>query len=680
MRIKALSIKNFKGIQDLLIEANGKNVNIYGDNAAGKTTIADAYFWLLNGKDSLNRADFGIKPIDPETQEPIHGIETRVKAILDLDGSRLILEKVYYENWVKERGAAEKTFKGNTTDYYIDGVPAKKAQYDSRIADIADEKAFKLLTNPLYFNEQLHWKDRRKMVIAVCGDVSVEDVMETNSKLSGLKDILGTHDAEQHKAYIKSKQSEINKELDKIPARITEVKTMMPDTTGIVVPVVKKDIEELQKQQDDLRAESVRITSGGEIAEKNKRLAEIDAELIGLKAVHSQKQTQAVGNLILNKTAAESKHRGLQNDYLSKQGELEACERQISALDTEIEALYDKYDAVEAEEFTYPEFAFDKSTVVSDETDCSCPTCRQPVSQDQIEAVMEIAHQQYNEAKQKALEAFNLDKSTRLEKIKETGKQTREALDKKQTEKAKYKTELAELEKQGKLAKSEVEAIAKQIQQSEDSQIDITATPEYKAKSAERAQVQAAIEQLHSGSKDKVAEIQTKISNIGMTIANLQAKIASVDQAEKFKARIEELKADEKRLAKEYEQLESELFVIEEFIRTKVKMLDEKINSRFKYVRFKLFKPLISGGLEECCEALINTNGCFTPYSDANAAGRINGGIDIINTLSEHYNFNAPLFIDNAESVVELARAKCQVFRLVVSGSDKSLRVETEDK
>ena len=107
-------------------------------------------------------------------------------------------------------------------------------------------------------------------------------------------------------------------------------------------------------------------------------------------------------------------------------------------------------------------------------------------------------------------------------------------------------------------------------------------------------------------------------------------------------------------------------------------MLDEKINGRFKYVRFKLFNQQINGALDECCEALINTNGCWTPYGDANAAGRINGGIDIINTLSEYYGFEAPIFIDNAESVVDLAETKTQAIRLIVSGSDKTLRIEME--
>lgn len=672
MRINKLSLSNFKGIKELIINANGKSVNIFGDNATGKTTIADAFNWLLNGKDSLNRSDFGIKPIDPETQQPVSGIETEVEAEIDLGGKLLTLKKRYYEKWVKERGSAEKTFSGNTTDYFIDDVPVKKSDYDKRIAEIADEKAFKLLTNPLYFNEQLHWTDRRKTIVHVCGDISDADVMETNSKLSKLKDILGNHDVESHKKYIASKKAEINKELEKIPAKITEVKNLMPDTTGIVVSVVQKDITKLQKEQDDLRAESIKITSGGEVAEKNKRLAEINTEMISLKNSHDQKKTDALKGLRDKEDAATTEHRSLQNDYLLKQDKVNACKREILALEAEIESLYEQYDRVEVEEFSYPEFMLTGQNTV-------CPTCGQDIPAETIETAKAAAEQQYNDVKQKALETFNTDKSNRLEKITETGKQKRALVEEKEGNKITHEAELAELKKQGTAAKTKLDAIQKQIQDTQISFTPVTETPEYKLKSAEKVQVSAAITQLQEDFGPRITEIQDSIDELSGRIAELQKKIASVTDSEKYKARISELKADEKRLAKEYEQLESELFIVEEFIRTKVKMLDEKINSRFKYVRFKLFNTQINGGLEECCEALINTNGCWTPYSDANAAGRINGGIDIINTLSEFYGFEAPIFVDNAESVVDLAETKTQAIRLIVSGSDKALRIEMED-
>lgn len=672
MRIILLLIQNFKGIKELVIDANGKNVNIYGDNATGKTTIADAFNWLLNGKDSLNRSDFGIKPIDQETQEPIHGVETAVKAALNLGTSIVTLKKVYYEKWVKERGAAEKTFSGNTTDYFIDDVPVKKAEYEGRIKEMADEKAFKLLTNPLYFNEQLHWTDKRKMLLQVCGDISNDDVILVNPKLASLNDILGSHDIEQHKKYIAARKSEINKQLDSIPLRITEVKNMMPDISGIDVPAIKASISNLTTNQNELRQEIVRIQSGGEIAEQNKKLAELNAKLIGLKALHSQKQSQALGDLILDKTGKDGKYRSLQNEYFIKQNEIAAKGRLIDSLENEINDLYAKYDAVEAEVYEHEKFSFSQDSV--------CPTCGQDIPQEKLDAVCDAAVKEYEDRKARAIEKFNLNKSTQLENITNDGKAKRAAADTAKAEKVKLESELAGLNEAITQVRAELDAIQGQIETVQNSFVDVAETPEYKSVSADVQAVKLAISELQNGNTSRIDTIKQSIDSIAQQITDLQSKISAIEQAEKSKARINELLSDQKKLSAEYERLESEQFTIEEFVRTKVKMLDSKINSKFKFVRFKLFDVQVNGALNECCEALINTNGCWTPYSDANAAGRINGGIDIINTLSEHFAFEAPIFIDNAESVTSLVDTKAQAFRLVVSEKDKQLRIEVEDK
>jgi len=671
MRILKLVIKNFKGIKELVIDANGINMNLFGDNATGKTTIADSFNWLLNGKDSLNRSDFGIKPIDPATQEVIHGIETEVEATLDLGGDTLILKKVFYEKWVKERGAAERTFSGNTTDYYVNDVPVKKGEYELRIAKIADEKAFKLLTNPLYFNEQLHWTDRRKMLLQVCGDIVDSDVLEVNSKLASLTAILGKHSIDEHRKIIAAAKTKINEELQKIPLKITENKNMMPDTTGIIVSIVEKEIVELRKEQDGLRQEITRIQSGGEVAEKNKRLAEINGELISLKNAQDQKKNDALRGLREQENTAQSEQGKLRSGYICKQSEIAEIERSINTLENEINALYEKYDNAENEEYCYKAFSFTPQSH-------TCPTCGQDIPQERIDAVRDAAIKEYEVSKQKALEAFNLDKSTRLEKITESGKNLREQQNKAKERKIVYETELADFKNKGLSATTTLETIQKQITDVQNGFTDVSETPEYKSLSTEMAQVRAAITELQSGNTGRITEIQNSINDISVKIQGLQTKITAVENAEKFTARIEELKADEKKLAKEYERLEGELYLTEEFIRTKVKMLDSKINGSFKYVRFKLFDVQINGALNECCEALINTNGCWTPYSDANASGKINGGIDIINTLSEFYNFEAPIFCDNAESVTALAETKSQLFRLVVSKKDKVLRIETE--
>jgi chromosome segregation ATPase len=236
-----------------------------------------------------------------------------------------------------------------------------------------------------------------------------------------------------------------------------------------------------------------------------------------------------------------------------------------------------------------------------------CPTCGQPIPDKQIDAANIRAANSYNEGKQKAQETFNLDKSNRLEKLTTTGKETRAAMTKKQEEKAKLEGELAELKQKGITAKAALDGIRKQIETAQKGIVDLNTLPEYKLKCAEQAQVQQAITELRNNSANRINEIQAALGDIAIQITKLQASINSVNDAERFKARVEELKADEKRLAKEYENLEKELYTIEEFIRTKVKMLDEKINARFKYVRFKLFNTQINGAIEECCEALINT-------------------------------------------------------------------------
>ena len=112
------------------------------------------------------------------------------------------------------------------------------------------------------------------------------------------------------------------------------------------------------------------------------------------------------------------------------------------------------------------------------------------------------------------------------------------------------------------------------------------------------------------------------------------------------------------------------------FIRTKVNLLEDRINSKFKYAKFKLFAEQINGGLTEVCETLFDG----VPYSSGlNNAAKINVGLDIINTLSEHYGFSAPIFIDNAEAVTKLIATKAQTVSLVVSEQDKALRIERID-
>ena len=147
------------------------------------------------------------------------------------------------------------------------------------------------------------------------------------------------------------------------------------------------------------------------------------------------------------------------------------------------------------------------------------------------------------------------------------------------------------------------------------------------------------------------------------SVSGIESTLATIDQVEAGRVRIKELKAEERSLAAEYEELERELYLLEQFIRSKVSMLEERINSRFELARFKMFKVLVNGGLEECCEVTYKG----VPYSATlNHGARVLVGMDIVRTLQNHFGFFPPVWVDIG----------CQIIRLAVSDEMADLHVD----
>jgi chaperonin cofactor prefoldin len=178
------------------------------------------------------------------------------------------------------------------------------------------------------------------------------------------------------------------------------------------------------------------------------------------------------------------------------------------------------------------------------------------------------------------------------------------------------------------------------------------------------------------GKVQDLEKIKIEISALQVDLSSAKSKADLFTRREHGEKRIEELKAEEKRLAAEFEKLEGELYLIEQFIKTKVAMLTDRINAKFETVRFKLFNQLINGGIEDCCEITVNG----IPFNAGlNNAARIQAGLDIIRALQQHFGMKAPVFCDNRESVSEIPEMGCQVVSLVVSPEDKTLRVEVQN-
>lgn len=652
MKLLRLTLSNFKGIKSFTLDTQGGNVAVYGDNAVGKTTLPDAFNWLLFDKDSQGKKDFAIKTLDAAGQV-MHGLSHEVEGVFDLNGRTLTLKKSYAEKWTKKRGSATKEFTGHTTDYFIDGVPAQKKEYDAFVSGIADESIFKLLTNPQYFNEQLHWQERRKILLEVCGDISDEDVIASDKSLARLPGILQGRKMEDHRKVIAARRAEINKELEKVPVRIDEATRALPDISGIDAQGLPAAIEAangvLKKKQDEL----VRIQGGGEIAEKRRQLAVIEGDILRLQNEHQADQNKA----IQAKYALMSEANGRVTDAMAEQAR---AKRRMAAIAAELEKLESSRKQLREEWRTVNDEQFEYSG------ETACPTCGQDLPEEKVEG-----------AREKALKAFNLDKAKRLENINSTGRGIKANIETLNAENSGLvaKANAAEL----KLQENEAETVTLQVEIDalRDQTKPITDNLKYTQKQQEKENIEAAIAQLQANSETAANAVLDEIADIRRDIEALEMDRLKIKSRHDGEKRIEELKAQEKTLAAEFEKLEGELFLCETFIKTKVSLLESRINSKFKYARFQLFEQQINGGITEVC----NTLYAGVPYSSGlNNGHRGIVGLDIIATLADYYGFYPPIFYDNAESVTRLPEMKSQLITLYVSEPDKVLRVETDSK
>ena len=647
MKLLSHRLANFKGIKTFTLDTQGgKDVSIYADNGVGKTTLADAFHWLLFDKDSQDKKDFSIKTLDANNN-PIPGLNHEVEGVLELDGKELTLKKIYKEVWTKKRGSAQATFTGHTTDHFIDGVPVPKKDYLAKIDEIVNEDIFKLLTNPRYFNDMLHWKKRRQILLDICGDVSDSEILATlggKDQMLALTNILNTRSLDDHRKIVRSRMTEINKQLQQIPVRISEAERAIPDTSDLVSDALEIDTKVLLNTIQKKNEELARISAGGEVAEKMKALAEVEAEIVRQRMQANEKRSEMIRQLQEQLEKKRSESFTWKGDIECLSGTNRERARTINCLEEQMKRLREEWQEINA---------------VAPEQGDICPTCEQPLPAEQIE---------------QALAEFNRKKAERLESINAQGKELKEQAAQCQAEIKKAEQTISEYKEKLKAEKITMDAIEKKIDALRQEAENLRDDPELMLK---KTALEQEIRSIQSGSDEAREQVQTDIAELNKMLSDLEASREKLKMKEQLTARIKELQDEERELAAEYEQLEQEQYLMDEYTRAKVRLLEEKINSFFKLARFKMFEMLVNGGIEECCETM---HGGVPWSTGLNNGAQINVGIDIINTLSEFYGFNAPIFVDNAESVTEIIPTKTQLIRLIVSEQDKELRVEIEGK
>lgn len=656
MILKSLHMENFKGIKSLDVNFSNKT-SIKGQNAVGKTTIFDAFTWLLFNKNSAGEEKFNVRPLDKDGHR-IDNVEIKVVGVIDVDGKEVELSKVQKQNWVKKRGTNTVSLHGNPNSYEIDGYPKSESEFKAYISGLAQsEEMFKMLTNPQYFSS-LKWKDQRDILMKLVAEISDIELAKTDSKYEPLiAELAKAPSTDDIRAKFSKALSEWKKKQAEIPVRIDEAEKSKVDVDVAEQELLKADLERKIEALEDLMAKSdVRID------EMRSEEMHCQFEMSAIMQTMNNELSSKKREIENHKYEHERKLEDVRSSIRKAQDSIESNKKSISEQTLKKADLAKRYKEEKEKKFDDSKLVFDESTTV-------CSLCGQRLPEDKIESL----RADFSQRKADAIEAFNEEHAKTLAMIVDDGNACAEMI-KKLTENSK---ELENTINTLKLHEAEEIEIIKGF----DEQIskipefaDYMQNAEYAKLKDKQDKLLADIAELESKGADKVVEdakadkekLKSQLDEVNKIIAQAANNVMIDD-------RIETLRDEQKEIGQKVADQEQMLYLLEEFIRFKLNKVSESINSHFKTVNFVLFKEQLNGGMKDCCECTVNG----VPYSTLNSGHRIVAGLDIIRSLSELYGVSVPIFVDNAESLNEfnVPDMDAQLILLSVS-DDKQLKVE----
>ena len=678
MILKKIHLENFKGIKSLDVNFSNKT-SIKGQNAAGKTTIFDAFTWLLFNKNSTGEEKFNVRPLDKDGNR-IDNVEIKVVAVLDVDGKEVELSKVQKQNWVKKRGTNTVSLQGNPNSYEIDGYPKSEAEFNAYVSGLAQsEEMFKMLTNPQYFSS-LKWKDQRDILMKLTTEVSdvelAKEMFDENAYAESLiEELEKAPSTDDIRAKFSKALSEWKKKQAEIPVRIDEAEKSKVDVDVAEQELLKADLERKIEAVDD-RMEN----AGTEIGRLRGKEMQLQFDMSGIMQVMNDELSAKRRGLDSAKDDATREFNDLHNQIQSAENQIKANEKTISDTDAERKNLGVEYNAEFSKAFDEMPYLFDESKWKFDESTTVCSLCGQKLPQDKIESLKADFEQKKADAKARATKqledarkAFDDAKGAKLKGLIDKGDACKADIERLTKENAKLQEDIVAHKEQESKALAKQNDYAKQLSEIP-AEADYSQNEEYAKLKARHNEVLEEIEKLESDGADQIVnDLKAEKSDLQSQLDEVNKIIAKASMNVEIDERIAQLQAEQKEIGQKVADQEQMLYLLEEFIRFKLNKVSESINSHFKTVNFKLFEMQLNGGMKDCCECTVNG----VPYSTLNSGHRIVAGLDIIRSLSELCGVSVPIFVDNAESLNEfnVPDMDAQLILLTVS-EDKQLKVE----
>lgn len=620
--IKSCKIENFKGIEHLEFNFNDGLTQVFGDNETGKTTLFDSFVWCLFGKDSSGNATFGITPNFLSVPK-----SSIVEYECEFDGKPINYKRSYTAKFNRD-----KTFKGYKTECFINGIEKGVRDFSLEISKIIDENVFKLLTNPLYFTEQIIIakgetisQRQRKYLYEMAEIKSDIDSAKKLKKYSSIIEPLERYgSASEYRKFLKSKINESKRNSEDFIVKIEQQSENLVEV-DFDEKEIKCKIEKTEKEIQSLKEEEFKIRNDVSKELMLKKSFEIDSEIKKIQYEndkYKEKITQEINKE--NQNNINEKRNSLTN--VSKK--LNDCFREKLYIENELESISKKESKIKELMLKIKEEYNEKlGNFVN-----ICPTCNRPYNQETINSI------KTNLENKLKSDFFNLQKQ--LEELHNEHSNLKNKLKKIHDEQIKYEEDEIEL---NNLIKSMFNNIT-----SKNNVHDMEGYKELIDSLNRKKQcIQNDIDKETKLKNERLNTIYRELDQLRENLKLLKDKMNLIDSNNRCEEKINILIENQKKTNKEIERLQQEYDCVTDFIQFKMKSATEKINSIFDCVKWELFRVNGEGNVEEICIPYVNG----TQYKDLSASSKIFCGIDIIKTFKKQYNMSMPVFIDNKERI-----------------------------
>lgn len=662
--IERMTLTNFRGIKQLTVPLGERFVEISGANATGKSTLLNAYLWCLWGVDQEGRKDFNLKPRDREGNSA-NKVDVSVElTLLGVEEKPVTLRRTLRENWVKPSGETAEVYKGNTTIYEIDDVPAKMSDYNSYIAAILPEGTpdglMQLLSTPDGI-PTMDWKALRKLLLDTTGGVDETELVASREEYKELKKELGDQPLERAETQWKATKSKLQKELKEYQPRIDQTAAMKPAEQNWTE--IEGRIAELDKDlgtYSEQEAKATEIANAAYLEENlsRQRLTQIATDIARLEAERERAKNRT-------KLEAESKVEELKarsRNTLLREGDakraLERAEGDITDLRKRIETEERRAEELREDwrKLKREEYPTDKST---------CPTCGQPLPQDEIG---------------KRMLAFEAKKAADLARISEDGRAKNEEiellkrkLDGLIVEKEARQEALLEVSAEVEQARTEVERAQYEADETDSETPRDTAeadaiTDKIQALRDEEAEIKERLSKKLSEKEEEtdLSEVKQKQVAAMAERDELKSRLSDRETIKRYDDEIKRLEELAKKKGQELADVERWLKLILDYRMDYIRRLEQNINDLFGGgITFRMYDFTLDGNPVETCTPLVDG----TPYQTVNTARRINAGVQIAGAIARAHDISVPIWVDGAESVNRVETASGQQIILRVSDS-----------